>query len=127
MDNRDAIATGTAGAAAVDAQFCGPVPPTCEWGCGAVGWTRSVIPSEPIAAYRDAQRLAVGHDTWKCPSARTIGPPSAGADTTAVRGGARLSEVGVFGVQPLVDLVGGRIRHAERDISVEPGRRGICG
>jgi hypothetical protein len=53
---------------------------TTGWGvrlglrCGQLD--RSTIPARPIAAYRNAQRLAVGHDTWKCSAVRAIGQPS---------------------------------------------------
>jgi hypothetical protein len=30
--------------------------------------------AEPIAAYRDAQRLAVRQDTWKCSNGASDGP-----------------------------------------------------
>jgi hypothetical protein len=42
--------------------------------CGRL--ERSVIPAAPIAAYRMAQRSAIGYDAWKCSAARTIGQPS---------------------------------------------------
>ena len=44
-----------------------------QW-CGRLD--RSVIPAGPMAPWRDAQRLAVGQDAWKCSAAREIGQPS---------------------------------------------------
>jgi hypothetical protein len=74
--NRDAIASGDSRCRQRNSTMRRTTGAAVRLGlcCGRLD--RSAIPAAPIATYRDAQRLAVGQDTWKCSAARTIGQPS---------------------------------------------------